>query len=117
MAYNKKAKPVVRPTREAEPELFKEVLEIDDANERSEALAELDLTEGQKDAAQVAARKDFLDGGVTNELTKEEEVKPLNNRAQKLVDELTAKNIIVPYPSDFSKWDAATFERLEKLNK
>lgn len=45
------------------------------------------------------------------------EVKPLTNRAQKLVDELTAKNIIVPYPSDFSKWDDAFYARLEKLNK
>jgi hypothetical protein len=47
----------------------------------------------------------------------EEEVKPLNNRAQKLIDELTAKGISVPYPSDFDKWDVDTFQRIEKLNK
>lgn len=96
---------------------FEQVLTIPDANERSEALAELDLTEGQKGAAVRAARKDFLEGGAENTIATEEEVTPLSRRAQKLIDELTAKGISVPYPSDFSKWDDATFERIEKLNK
>lgn len=96
---------------------FEQVLTISDANERSEELAKLDLTEGQKDAAVRAARKDFLEGGLENDVVAEPEVKPLNNRAQKLIDELTAKGISVPYPSDFSKWDDATFERIEKLNR
>ena len=47
----------------------------------------------------------------------EEEVAPLSRRAQKLIEELTAKGISVPYPSDFSKWDDVTFARIEKLNK
>ena len=47
----------------------------------------------------------------------EEEVAPLSRRAQKLIDELTAKGIYTPYPSDFSKWDDTTFARIEKLNK
>lgn len=49
-----------------------------------------------------------------------EEIKdntPLDNRAQKLIDSLTDKNIIVPYPSDFSKWSDEFYARLEKLNK
>lgn len=97
---------------------FEQVLNIPDANERSEELAKLDLTDGQKDAAVRAARRDFLEGGSEDNLVAEEtEVKPLNNRAQKLIDELSAKGIYTPYPSDFSKWDDATFERIEKLNK
>src|SRR5215217_8865764 len=104
--YSKnKPKPQETTTKKVEPEDFQQVLEIDDANERSEALASLDLTEQQKDAAEVAAREDFLDGGVTNDIAVEEEVKG-NKRAEKLIADLTAKGIIVPYPSDYSKWDS-----------
>lgn len=95
---------------------FDEALKIDDANERSSELAKLDLTEGQKAAAQDAARKDFLDGGriIEDEPT---ETKPLTSRSQKLIDELNSKGINVGYPSDQSKWTDATYARLEKLNK
>ena len=118
MAYNKNkntSKPVKN--EEATPEEFKTILDIDDPNERAEALAEATLSEGQKDAAQVAAKEDFLGGDVQGELFEEEEVKQPNAKAQKLLDELQAKGVAVSYPTDFSKWDASTYERLEKLNK
>lgn len=102
-------------TSQISSEEFKEILDIDNPNERAEALSEATLSEGQKDAAQDAAKEDFLGGKV--EEAEEDTNKPLDNKAQKLIDELTAKGVSVSYPTDFSKWDASTYERLEKLNK
>ncbi len=98
-------------------EEFEKALEIDEPNERSSALAEIDLTEDQKKTAEIAARKDFLNGNVGQEEVVESDTKPLNKRAQKLLDDLNQKGVNVVYPSDFANWDDATFERLEKLNK
>lgn len=111
--YNKNTPSTVKATTEK----FEEVLDIKEPNERSTELAKLELTEAQKDTAEIAARRDFLNGGVdVSEEVVVEEPKP-NKRAEKLLAELEGKNISVNYPSDFSKWDEATYQRLEKLNK
>ena len=113
MARPYKNKPVTS-TPKVEDEKFEEILDISDPNERSAELAKFDLTEGQKTVAQEAAREDFLEAPVVDEKV---EAKPLSTKAQNLLDELDAKGVSVVYPSDFAKWDDATWQRLEKLNK
>jgi len=113
MTYVKKNKPV--DTKPVDADTLSDVLTIPDPNERSAELAKLELTEAQKDLAQDAAKEDFLGDDVVEEDVPEVE-KP-NKRAQKLLDELEGKGVAVSYPSNFSKWDEATYQRLEKLNK